>query len=398
MARHPHLEIRKIVLFILPAIFFISLCFTPTANAEPNLHAGNLEFHPYFTLLERHSSNVYSTATERKNDYITTAIPGLKLELPINSKHRLGVDYNAVLDRYGKYTEENTSDHNASVSGEMNLASVFMIKLSDDYKKGHEGRGASSTGFIEKFWTNSAGVTLEYSLTDLSKVRFDASYDKWNFTTSKFRNRHDQDNSLYVYYRILPKTSVFGEYDHKRTTYELKSPDLASKTDGGQLGLIWEISERSKGTVKTGYLKKNFNDKSLKDRGSWIYSVDLSHDFSSKTSVKLNGQRTVNEASLSGTNYLQTTGGRVEFFQRVYDKFAASLNGSYNVDKFSNAVVSISPLVRRDVSVATGAALKYMMRDWLDFSVGYTHRTRNSNINDNDYDVNEYMLQINAAM
>ena len=397
MKRHPHLEVRKIALFILPVLFFIILCFTPAANAEPNLHAGSLRFHPYLFLRELHSSNVYSTATDRNSDYITTVVPGLKLELPIG-KHGLEVNYNAVLDRYGKYMGENTSDHNANESGEMNLASVFKIKLSDDYKKGHEARGASSTGFIEKFWTNSAGGTLEYSLTDLSKVRLDASYDKWNFTTSKFRNRHDYDNSLYVYYRILPKTSVFGEYDHKRTTYELRSPDLASRTDGGQIGLTWEISERSKGTVKTGYLKKNFSDKSLKDHGSWIYSVDVSHDFSSKTSVKLLGERTIREASLSGTSYLQTTYGRVEFFQRVYDKFAASLNGSYGVDKFSNAVPGISPLVRRDVNVAGGAAVKYMMRDWLDFSVGYTHRTRNSNIDVNDYDVNEYMLQINAAL
>lgn len=397
MARHSHLDFCKSVLSIFPLITFIILCFTPAANAEPNIHAGNLQFHPYLILRELRSDNVYATATDRHNDYITTAVPGLKLELPI-SKHSLEVNYNAVLDRYGKYIEENTSDHNANVSGEMNLASVFKIKLSDDYRKSHEARGASSTGFIEKFWTNSAGATLQYSLTDLSKVRLDTSYDKWNFTTSKFRNRHDWDNNIYVYYRILPKTSVFGEYDHKRTTYELRSPDLASKTDGGQLGLTWEISERSKGTVKTGYLKKNFNDKSLKDHGSWIYSVDVSHDFSSKTSVTLNGQRTVNEASLNGTNYLQTTGGRVEFFQRIYDKFAASVNGAYGVDKFSNAVPGISPLVRRDVNVSGGAAVKYMMRDWLDFSVGYTHRTRNSNIDVNDYDVNEYMLQINAAM
>lgn len=374
----------------------VALAVPGLASGEGNMHIGALELHPYLLTKETYSDNVYSTSTAAKHDYFTTITPGLRLQLPFR-EHVLGAEYNKMLIKYARYEQENTIDHNANAFAAFKFGSQVGLKVFDIYAKGHEPRGSSSSGFIEVYHTNAATASATYQLADVSKIQLDYTKTRWGFESSQFRDRHEGVVSAYIYYRFLPKTSAFVEYDHKKVDFEQEATNLDNKTDSGLFGLLWEITEKSKGTVKAGYLRKNFEVASNKDFKTWTASADLNHEFSDYTSIKLIGQRIVNESTLQGVRYTTTTGLYGEFIHKLTYKISAVLRGSYGVDKFSDSVAPETKL-RKDLTTSGGIGLKYAMRDWLEFTLDYNHKKRDSNIDTNDYHENSYTFAVNIAL
>lgn len=362
------------------------------ALAEGNIHIGQLKINPYVSLSETFSDNIFYTSTDTKRDAVTTTTPGVRLTLPFRI-HQANLEYYSVFTRYDKYTEENTTDYHGNAAVDLHFGKLLGLKLSDQYVKGHEPRGASATGFIEIYKTNTATVSASYRLADLSKLQIDYSPTIWRFETSNFRNRDEGLVSGYVYYNFLPKTSVFLEYDRKNVVYSQKTLELDSTESGILAGLAWEISARSKGMIKGGAVRKDYRHSAKKDFEGLALSADVRHEFTANTAVLLNGQRKVNETSLPGSRYFTTTGAYAELTRKIRRKLAGFVKGSLGEDKYSD-VVPPDTTVRVDRSAMTGGGLRYTMKDWLAFGLEYSNRTRHSNITVNNY--NEHATMITA--
>ena len=367
------------------------------ARGAGNLHIGPLEIHPYVSVRESYNDNIYATANERKADSITTTIPGLRLDLLFRT-HELVLDYNAVSTNHATYTADDTTDQNARGLLDLRLGSQFGLSLSDFYTENHEPRGSSSTGFIEKYINNAAAASASYQLADVSKVEIGYTRNTWDFKTSKFRDREENMTSVYLYYQLLPKTSAFIAYDHKIVDFNsISSQDLNNDVDNESLGITWAITEKSKGTIKVGYLQKNFTKSSKTDYTTWTTSVDLNHELSDYTSLTLISQRMVNEANFQGINYLVSTGAYAELRHKFIKKLTAVVKGSLGTDDFSDAVPPETKK-RQDLTTMGGMGLKYLIQDWLEAVIDYSHTNRNSNLDANDYWGNSYMFTINVAL
>lgn len=392
---HRQLIVRLILLCVL---------FSPAkVMSQGNLRLGQLEIHPYISIKETFSDNIYFTSTDEKNDYIATTVPGLRLEFPFRM-HKMTLDYNAVFNRYDEFDGENTTDHNASGLLDFKLGSFIGLKLQDVYAKGHEPRSSSSTGVIERYETNAAIASITYQMAEVSKVQIDYTKNAWNFEISDFRERDEDLVSGYIYYRFLPKTSIFFEYDHKYVDFDIISRDLNNDVDSALVGLSWEISETSKGSLKVGYTWKDFQDASRGDYETWTGSLDMRHEFSDYTSIKMVGLRAVNETQLTATRYFVTTGAFAEFNHRFLPKISATLRGGYGKDDFSD-LTTVSKIgggtetsLRKDQTSTLGVGLKYAIQDWMEFALDYNQKDRDSNQDINDYLENSYSLTVNLTL
>ncbi len=364
------------------------------AQAEGNIHLGQLRIHPFLQVSESFSDNIYSTPSGTIEDSIMTYTPGLKLEYEFG-RHKAEARYSSISSRYRTHKFENTMDHNANGTVDLKLGSFFGLRFSDVFTKGHEDRGYSATGFIEKFRSNTGIVSATYRLTDRSKVQFDFGKSAWDFETSTFRDRNETLSSGYLYYRFLPKTSAFIEVDHKTVAFTNPSLGLNNNMISSYAGLRWEITEKSKGTIKAGALRKDFESPFQKDYGSWTGTIDLSHAFSEYTNLTIIGQRVVHEANIEGISYGVISGSYAEFSHRFLRKLQVSVNGSYVTDDFSNPVPP-DIVARRDRTGLSGGGIKYLFRDWLSFGVDYTSRVRHSNIPSAFY--REHVTMISATI
>jgi len=376
-------------------VFVITCLAAGNAGAAGNIRIGQMEVHPFVSLKEEFNDNIYATPVEQKRDSITIVMPGVKLLWPFGM-HGFEAEYYANDRRYSTYRGENTTDHHAKGLLGLQLGSLFSLKLSNTFDKGHELRSSSSTGFIEAFRTNAASASASYQLANRSKVQFDYTKTSWDFIGNSFRDRDESLMAGYVYYRFLPKTSAFIEYERKAVDFTEVTTLLDNTMNSLMLGLTWEMNGRSKGTVKFGRTSKDFEEPVVKDFSVWNWSIDLNHTFSEDTSLTVVGRRQVNETNWLGTAYFITTGVYGELSHRFMSKMALLLRGSYGTDSFSNAIPP-DTRVREDRTNMLGTGLKYAMQDWLEFGVDYNKRNRDSNIFAADYKETQYILSANMS-
>lgn len=396
------MKVRNVVS---PVLFFaFSFLVVDLAMAEGNIKAGSLKIHPYITVKEEYNTNIYSTPDNMVDDFITSVKPGLRLELPIR-RHSLLLDYNITDANYEENHGENSTDQNGVGALDLRLGERLGLRLMDVYNKGHEPRGSSSTGNIERFKKNTAGATVFYALMDVSKVELNYAFTNWKFVSdaNAFRERDEQFISAYLYFKFLPKTSVFIEYDNKKVDFELATSLLDNTVDSAYLGLKWEISKSSTGTVKGGYSWKDFDEDATGDYDTWTASANLKHAFTSSTSIMLNAARTVNETNLRlpvAQRYFVTTGGYLEMKQAILKKFYAKINGSFGQDVYSDKqLVTSGELERRqDHTTSAGAGIGYDIQDWLNLAVDYTYRVRNSNLDTVEYITNATVFSVNIEL
>jgi hypothetical protein len=377
--------------------YLIVLCIVPAAvHAEGNIHVGQLKINPYVSVNEAVSDNIFYTSTDQRNDSLTTTTPGIRLQYPFRM-HQANIEYHSVLTRYHTYKSEDTTDYFTNGNVNLKFGSLLSLNLSDAHVKGHEPRSSSSTGAIELFRTNAAAASATYQLADLSKIQLDYTKSLWHFQTSAFRNRDEDLVSAYFYYRVLPKTSAFLEYDRKHVMFSDKSLNLDNDADSLQAGLTWEITARSKGTVKAGTITKDFTSSTKGDFKGWTGYADIRHDFTDNTSGMLNGQRTVNETALLGNRYFITTGAYAELSHKFGRKLSGVVRGSYGQDRYAD-LIGLDATVRTDRTQLEGAGLKYAMKDWLEFALDYNSRERRSNIPVNDYRENSAFLTVSVSL
>jgi hypothetical protein len=144
-----------------------------------------------------------------------------------------------------------------------------------------------------------------------------------------------------------------------------------------------------------------FDDPSRKNFSTFAASADVSHNFSDSNSAKLVGARTVNESSLSGTRYSVSTSLTGEFTHKFNDRISTALKASLSSEGFSDKVddgTGSGALVKRsDTVVQAGAKAMYSFRRWLDSTLEYYWRQKNSNINTNDSTENNVALTLRAS-
>jgi hypothetical protein len=363
------------------------------AQAIGNIHFGKLQVHPYLSLQEIFSDNVYSTAQNEKSDAIHVIKPGVQLFFPFGS-HQFEADYHAVFRRYDTYRGEATDDQHARGSLDLSFGRRINLTLRALYDKGHEARSSSATGFIEVFRAKTGFASVVYQLTNRFKVQADYTRTAWSFPISGFRDRDEDLIAGYFYYRFLPKTWVFVEYDHLMVDYTESTTPLDNNADSLFVGLTWDVTAKTRGTIKAGGTRKDYDDGSVDDESTSVWGLDLDHKFTELTSLALRATRSVNETNAPFTANFITTGFSGELTHRFLSKAALLLRGAWGKDDFSHAVPP-STVKRSDKTTLLGAGLKYFAKEWLDLGVDYNRRSRSSNIAANEYDENEYILSVN---
>ena len=370
---------------------------TEGSGLPGNIHLGQLQIHPYLSETETFNDNIYATPNDTKSDMITTTNPGIKLMMPF-STHEVDAEYQAVFKNYADYSAEDTVDQYASVKGKFKFADLYGLNISDNYENGHIPRAESAVGEIEGYDKNAAALSASYIFADRFQVQTGYTQTNWNYSLDydKYRNRDEELISTYLYYRFLPKTSAFIEYDFNNIIYEQKLDGLDNLVQTPFLGVKWEFSDRTNGTVKVGFLHKEFEASDKSNVDTWSASVDVHHAFTETSSIQVKGLRDVNESNFNGTSYFITTGAFAEYTLKLFYKLSALARFSYGEDDYSNAVAPYPD--RHDQTTLAGVGLGYQMKDWLAFVLNYNHLVRDSNIDTWNLTDNTISLTVKFAL
>jgi hypothetical protein len=376
-----------------PAIFGMGgvvLTRLPSLSQTPQLpELGPLKINPFLGLSGTFSDNVYFTSDNQKRDMIATITPGVRMKLPFQT-HGVELLYYSVITRYGyKYRSEDISDHHVNAAADFNFGDLFSMQLSDRFARDHEPRSSSATGNNEVFHTNAVALSAAYRTSDLSRIQIDYTKSNWGYVTSHFRDHDDDLIAATFFYQVLSGTSAFIEYGRRKFDYTSEGIDLDSTADTVEAGLTWDLSTRTRGTLKAGLTRKDFTSSARRDVTVSVWSVDVRHDFTGDTTIVLTAQRSLNEPNRPGIDYFTSTGGFAELTHHIDKDWAAVLRGAYVIDDFTAATI--------DRTILGGGGLTYKANDWIEFAVDYNRHQRNSSVLDR-YVEHETILTANISL
>lgn len=377
-------------------------------------------FHPFLLLEEIYTDNLFATGTDKKETFVTTIAPGIWFASPANREKLLSIDtattspgglnlsrikseatrryqsyflYSPEFVIYSDLSKHNHVNHRAEGLLQYNLDSGLSFDLMDLFNDKEEIAGNGIANTLYQFQENLLDFITTYD-THSEKLKLQFTYSNFNLdyedAVVTYRNRNDNTFGFSVFYEFWPRISLFGEYDRSIINY-----DTGTINDSIEnryfAGVNWNITAKSKGTFKLGYMDKNFELAAVEDQSDFSIELQALHQLTQKRAVRVNGYRKFNESDLANASSFLSTGIDIGLTQRFTEKWSGTLNASYEQKDYNG-------FDRDDDLYGLGTAVRFKPRKWLIFDLGYQYYNNDSNINSLDYRVNEIFLRANLSM
>ena len=423
---------------VLCALLFLSMPFlTCAAEQKGPADRGGISgdifgkkgghFHPFLSVEGRYEDNIFNTPDNEKSDYVTTISPGIWLALPGSKKPQLDIStstftpgglvqsrfrpetfrryqtyllYSAGFNRYADFSDQNITTHKLEGLFEYNFTGGLSIDLFDQFHRSHLPRATFISNELDKYKTNLFDVTLSFNVTEKLALRADYTNYIVDYDAARNNAFDRTDNSLsgYIFFKFMPKTSAFVEYEFIDIDYDRRifSDSIEHRFFGG---IRWDITGKSTGTVKAGYSTKGFDDPTIGDNSEFVFEVQADHRFTPKTSLSLFASRRDSESILTSSDYALTHNVGASYVQKLTYRITGRLNFSYTSNKYIGALTfGGETKERKDNEYRAAPSLEYRFRNWLRFGVEYIYTKRDSNFPGFDYTNHAGMLTVTLAL
>ncbi|GAB4177211.1 MAG: hypothetical protein Kow00100_19300 [Geothermobacteraceae bacterium] len=385
--------------------------------------------HPYLSVGQIYTSNFFNTPNNEEDEWITVATPGIWAAFPalkqapertatLNSapggmpltrfradtgrRLQLYGGYSADFRRNDKFEDENETTQRGEAMIDVNLRGGLGLNLLAVHENTHDpySTGLNNLPQTDNYTAWTVNGILEYELGAKTDIRLDAGTYLLNYDEARnaFRDRTDVKGGLMLGYKVSPKLRVFAQYELVDVSY-----DAAVQDDSQEHhyfgGFNWQLTAKSRGLVKAGYGQKKFDTRSGDDKDEFIGEVQLSHQFSPKSSLSLALTRQTNESDIAGTDDRISDLVSLGYVWQMTGKTSLKLDASWLRDNYNDAItVGSQTEERQDDYWRAGIGLGWNALRWLNVSLGYAFEQRDSNFDSFDYDNHTSFLNLTAVM
>jgi hypothetical protein len=397
-----------------------------------NLFGGRTGYiHPFLSLSTIYTSNLFRTASNEQSDRYAVIVPGIWLALPARNQRmpEIGTSntapgglslsrftmererrvqgyalYQANILKYDRFQEEDRVDHRAEGMLKFSSRGGLSLELVDVYERNSDpyGTGAKADGTLDTFDANLFNAILVSRLSPKMLLRADYGRYHLNYAdaSNSFRDRNDNSYSGYLFFQTTPRTALFVQGEHIAIDYEESGID--SRHNNYYLGVQMQTSANTRGRFKIGY---GMQDYGTTDSNDFLAEAQLDYFFTPKTSFYLRGTRLILETDLSETNQTGTRNilshrALLGYRQRITVKWSADASLFFNRSEYDGTVIIDNRIASDYFHDEFGgrAALGFSPFRWMDLSLGYEYRERDSNFNSEDYQSNTVFLRATAAL
>ena len=385
----------SLVFFAFLSIPLLSLAIEP-ADIPGNIHVGQLEIHPSLILKEEYNDNIYDLPNHETGSAITTYSPGIAFQLPLQ-RHLLNMDCRAEFIEPSRHQNYQTENYFANIMLDLDF-NRLNIQIGDNW-----ARDSVAPDYEEDirndYYQNRFFLDTSYKLADRYKIKGFFRNENRDFNSFHKSGQWDPELDNYtsnevgfnLFYRFLPLTSALVEYGYthiNNTDKGLTSTD--SDTNWVWLGLTWETTAKITGTIKGGYVYRDY-DEDIDDFDGFGMKADLNYELTSYTTIGLNGFRkpvdtaVTEEQGVYGPYYV-STGGTLSLDHKLTHKISANAHVSYVNDDYEEE--GLYDKRRDDDRIGLGVGVDYQVQDWLGCEVSYSYVDNDSNFEQEDYRTN----------
>jgi polysaccharide biosynthesis protein VpsM len=240
-------------------------------------------------------------------------------------------------------------------------------------------------------------VTAGYTITEKLRLRADyANFDvDYRQNENAFRDRTDNAYSGYLFLKIRSKTALFLQYRYIGMAYDAKTDQRDSTIKDYLLGVTWDITAKTRGSLGAGHGTREYQDRNLEETNRVTIEANLSYWISPKTRIALSGYHRNEESAYSDFGYTLTTGASLGYGQTLTHKISFDLDLSFRRDEYKDRLNTTTGTGNAEEEYFVVApSISYAINRWLSASLAYEYRDSRSDFDDSAYTGNIYMLKI----
>ena len=384
-------------------------------SGMPGIVRGPVTLLPEASAAIRYDDNLYESDDYKVDSWVTLLGLGMGARYE-TSNSGWELSYRGDAGVYEHNSDDNYVDHRLDGRGIMQLAIRHRLELGAGYGRLHEDRGRNlSQGFGEAIETlvpkpdeyDNLNASLKYQFGSegaRGRLQMDARYRDKEYSNNRERTQFfDYDQGYFAgtfFWRVLSKTSVLLQGSRAKVNYanDFRTQSTRnSTTDRVFAGLTWEVTGKTTGTIKVGYLEKDFDaaDRSTFDAPSW--EVELRWEPRSYSVVTVETRRYDREFNFGfAGDFIDAIVYSVDWEHEWSGRWSTEAGLSFLDESFE--ISAGDQQGRTQETLVFDAAVLFELRRTLDLELRYTHRDRNANIPRFQFGRNQLALGLNLAL
>jgi hypothetical protein len=379
----------------------------PVLAADRNPDEGRA-IQPSVGIRYDYDSNIYDSRMNEVGSGIGIITPAIVFTTPEE-------DYTLLYTgEYGRFLEDSTddyADHFLNGVAQFHLGSRGEFDLSATTKRGHWGRGIRQTAGIDPsssffptdpdvYERNTWGGAFRYGAEgNRGRLRF-------GFGGSKLDNTNNRERTKFYDYETLFGSAGLSLLFNQRTAvvldavftdinYDSTRPGEASLDSEDRLyliGLTWEATAKTEGSIRAGIQERSYDDSSLSETSNPSWKVDVRWSPREYSQFDFVTTR-LTEETFAGGESIETTYYKVAWTHQWSQVCESIISWVQNDEKFVG-----SELGRDQTLTEIYLGLRYPQGRHLTWAAGYTRRSRDSDLSSLVFDGDRFSIGVNIGI
>jgi hypothetical protein len=385
----------------------------PMPTSDPiGLRAGGLLFLPSLLATQGYDDNIYTTNTNKVDDFITTLTPKLRVEIP-DSRHEVALEGAYEFRKYWSNSDEDRGNARALAEGHLQAIDSVRFPFEVEWKNGYQDReedlilSRSNEPLQYDDFKASAGGEFTPGRLILGlmgtyhKQRYEDGFSR---ATNTQIIRRDADRDIMyaeptIGVQLNPEHALklvghFGERNYERRNFNTATATFnGPKRDSDTLGLMagWHFDMKGlRGHLSAGAHEFKYDDPLMSDIREIVADMNITHDFNERTAFHVTASRMLDED------------------EDIIDPIVRSQIGAYLDHRVRNNILigggfdydfrEFDMSGRDDENWHFKALADYIVNDRIALGVEYIYSIRDSEAAGLDYERNQVFLKARGRL
>jgi len=303
----------------------------------------------------KHDDNIYTTNSSEVSSWITAETISVNA-VAEPSRHRIEFEYAGEFGQYSENSDDNFSDHTFTANGSFAIGRRVHFDVGGFLDMGHQARGSGlSAGRSPDFGAllnepdefDSQGLrsTLTIGNEDSrGRLKIQLGIRDIEFTNNRERTRifsRDRSYSDVAYYhRILPRTSFVIDARLTDIEYEEERAlghERDSQEERYRVGLTWKATAKTSGSMRVGYLDKEFDDGDLSGFSGISWELNVRWSPRTYSHIDVNTSREPDEPTDGLTEFVDRKSYGIGWTHAWSDRLETSISAEFRNDEFQGS-------------------------------------------------------------
>lgn len=386
------------------AVFFILS--SSQAFAQEGIRLGNLKVIPGIEGQTVYDDNIFmkngSNDVDQKkvSDWIYHVKPSLLLNYTMPERGFINLGYRGDWAFYDDNSGNNWKNNQGVFAVDYRSPGGLIIGIDNLYVRAEDPYGSPdqyNIGRVTKRWNNDLKTKVGYLFSERlrSFVYYNFYKQRYGSDLDASQDYYDNEVGIGMEMKFLPKTWGFVRYHYGERSFD--SDLISSNFRGGSdwhkasAGLTWDAMAKLTGELNFGYQWKTYDNTATsagilrQDVNTWIAATVLNYKPLETTTISLNVVRATRDSAADTGEYFNDTSVGLNLQQIFLRRFTFKVGGMYGKNDYNTNN-------REDDNYQANAGLEYKPKDWLGLGVEYWYREKSSNVVENEFKDNQFIV------